>query len=124
MSFPSPVRGEGLTFASSLYALRLTARQRAALLPQVEIAQSHILGPAAARGEWRDVRQKRHRCVDAHRQHVADAPVLEAHRLRLRVEAPSAADVAHHAHVRQEAHLDLLKALAFAGLAAAAGGIE
>src|SRR5262245_17507740 len=64
------------------------------------------------------------RLVDAHREEVADALVLEAHRERLRVEAPPMADIAHHAHVRQEAHLDLLEPLALAGFAAAARGVE
>ena len=41
-----------------------------------------------------------------------------------RIEASPAAHVAEHLHVRQEAHLDALHALALAGLAAAAGRVE
>ncbi len=48
----------------------------------------------------------------------------EAHRQRLRVEARPAACVAGHRDVGQEAHLDLLHALALALLAAAAGHVE
>src|SRR4029453_2249082 len=42
----------------------------------------------------------------------------------LRCDAPPAARIAKHAHVGQEAHLDLLEALAFAPFAAASSGIE
>src|SRR5690606_36467034 len=43
---------------------------------------------------------------------------------RLAIEALSAADVAGYLDVGQEAHRDRLHALAFAGLAASAGGVE
>ena len=58
---------------------------------------------------------------------ASTSPMLfsrQQHRERLGVEAPPAAHVAQHLHVRQEAHLDRLHALALAGLAAAAGGVE
>ena len=69
-------------------------------------------------------REELHRVVDVHRQHVADALLAPQHRERLGVEAPAAAHVAQHLHVGQEAHLDGLHALAFARLAAPAGGVE
>ncbi len=49
---------------------------------------------------------------------------LKRTRERFRIEAPSTAYIAKHPHVGQEAHLDLLHALAFTGLAASARGIE
>ena len=64
------------------------------------------------------------RLVHAHREHFADAPVLEAHRQRLGIEARAAAGVARHLYVGQEAHLDALDALALAALAAPARGVE
>ena len=45
-------------------------------------------------------------------------------RQRFGVEAPAVADVAQHLHVRQEAHLDGLHALALAALAAPARRVE
>src|SRR2546425_7946497 len=71
-----------------------------------------------ARGEKFD------RFVHAHRQHFADRLSLPAHGERLRIEARAAADLAGHLYVRQEAHLDFLDSLAFAGLAAPTLGVE
>ena len=49
--------------------------------------------------------------VDAHRQHFADALAFVRDGERVVVEAPAAAGIADHAHVRQEAHLDATQAL-------------
>src|SRR5438046_7165185 len=68
--------------------------------------------------------EKIDRFVHAHRQHFADRFSLPAHGERFGVEARAAADLAGHFDVRQEAHLDFLDALAFAGLAASALGVE
>ena len=65
-----------------------------------------------------------HRLVDVHRQHLAHGLAAQAHLQRLGVEARAAAALAGHAHVGQEGHLDLLHALALAGLAAPARGVE
>src|SRR3984957_6756731 len=62
--------------------------------------------------------------IDVHRQHLADAFLAPAHGECLGVEALTAAYVAQHLHVREEAHLDGLHTLAFAALAASARGIE
>src|ERR1700733_15599454 len=62
--------------------------------------------------------------LDAHGQNLADILALEENAQRFRVEAPAAADIAKHLHIRQEAHFDSLHALAFARLAAAASGVE
>ena len=65
-------------------------------------------------------REERDRLVDGHHEHVADALAAELDGERLGVEAAAAAALAVDAHVGQEAHLDLLEALPFAALAAAA----
>ena len=65
------------------------------------------------------------RLVHAHRQHLADASCPRKRTASVsRIEARAAAGLAGDLHVGQEAHLDLLHALAFAGLAAAARGVE
>src|SRR5438552_11135395 len=64
-------------------------------------------------------------CVlDAHGQHLADAPALEQNAQGLGIEAPAAADIAQHLYIGEKIHLDALHALALAGFAAAAGGVE
>src|ERR1700733_15502736 len=68
--------------------------------------------------------EERQRIVDAHGETVAYALALEQDGQGFRIEALAAADIAQHLHVGQEAHLDALHSLAFAGLAAAAGGVE
>src|SRR6202041_3820082 len=68
--------------------------------------------------------EERQRIVDAHGENFADAPALEQNGQSFRIEALAAADIAQYLHVGQEAHLDALHSLAFAGLAAAAGGVE
>src|SRR5258708_31923238 len=64
------------------------------------------------------------RVFDAHREYLADIPALEQNTQGFRIEAFAAAFVAKHLHIRQETHFDALHSLAFAGLAAAARGIE
>src|SRR6185436_14388078 len=61
---------------------------------------------------------------DRHHQHVARALDAILDRERLGVEALAAATLAVHAHVGQEAHLDLLEPLPFARLAAPARDVE
>ena len=62
--------------------------------------------------------------VHGHVQHVGDGLAVEADLVGLGVETSAAAGVAEDAHVGQEVHLDGAHALAFAGGAAAAGGVE
>ena len=69
-------------------------------------------------------REEFQRVVDAHRQRFADVPALEQDGQRVRIEASAAANVAQDLNIGQKVHLDALHALALAGLAAAAGGVE
>src|SRR5260221_8032834 len=62
--------------------------------------------------------------VAAHGEHLADVLAAHLHRERLGVEARAVAHLARDLHVREEAHLDGLHALAVAAVAAPAGGIE
>jgi len=103
-----------------LDALRLAAGERRALLAERQVAQAHVLQQSQrVMGRW--VRgEKLGRLVHAHRQHFADRFSLPAHRERLGAEPESAADLAGHLYVRQEAHLDFLDPLALALLAAPA----
>ena len=55
-----------------------------------------------------------HRLVHAHPQHLPDRLPAHLHRQRLGIEPRSPARLAQHLHVRQEAHLDGLDALALA----------
>ena len=107
-----------------LHALRLAARQRRALLAEREVAEPHVAQQLERVVDLRVRREEPDRLVDRHREHVADALAAKLDRERLAVEALAAAALAVHAHVGQEAHLDLLQALPFAALAAAARDVE
>ena len=111
-------------FGDQLDALAFSAGQRRARLAEAQVAEAHVrkqlhrMLHAALRGK------ELHRLVDAQRQGLADALALEQNAQGLGIEAPAAAHVAQHLHVGQEAHLDALHALALAGFAAAARGVE
>ncbi len=107
-----------------LYALRLAAGQGRALLAEREVPEPDVLEQAqgmvdgGVRGE--EFARGRH----VHVQYLGDGLVLVAHGQRLGVEARPTARLARHGHVREEAHLDGLEALAFAGRATSAGDVE
>jgi hypothetical protein len=102
----------------------LSPDERRALLPEREVAEPDVLQERERAVDRRMRGVEVGGLVDAHREHFADTLLAPAHRQRLGVEAGSAAHVAVHLHVGQEAHLDLLHPLALARLAAAAGGVE
>src|SRR6185295_5642556 len=104
--------------------LRLAPRERRALLAERQVAETDVLQQAQAVMDLRMRGEEIDRLVYAHREHFADRFPAPAHRERLGVEALAAARLAVAAHVRQEAHLDLLLTLAFAFLAAPARGVE
>ena len=64
------------------------------------------------------------RLLHVHLQHVVDVLALEADLQRLAVEAPALADRARHPDVGEEVHLQPVRAVALARLAAAAGLVE
>ena len=64
------------------------------------------------------------RFVDVHREHVADALPRSCTSSVSRLKRRPPQTSQQHLHVRQEAHLDRLLALALAGGAAAAAGVE
>ena len=64
------------------------------------------------------------RLVDGHAQHVADRPPAELHAEHLRPIAAALTLLAGHVHILEEVHLQLLEAVALAGLAAAARHVE
>ena len=119
--------GEGANlgqFGDELDALGLAAGQGGALLPQGEVAQAHVLQQLQRVGDGAPRGEELQGFVHSHVQHVGDGLAVEADLVGLGVETSAAAGVAEDAHVGQEVHLDGAHALAFAGGAAAAGGVE
>ena len=107
-----------------LGALRLAAGERRGRLSELDIAEadlSHGLKPSRNFGH---VGEELARLVHRHVEHLVDVLTLVAHLKRLLVIALALTHVAGHIHIRQEVHLDLQKAVARAGLAAAALDVE
>ena len=107
-----------------LDALRLAARQRRTLLPKREVSEPDVLQQRECVVDARVRREEPDGIVHAHRQHVADVAAAILDCQRLAVEPLPAARIAKHLHVRQEAHLDRLYALPFAGIAASTCRVE
>ena len=107
-----------------LDALRLAPAQARALLAEGEVAEADILQQLQRVPDAGVELEVHGSLVDAHGEHVRDALVAEAHLEGLCGEPGAAAGVAGHRDVRQEAHLDGARALAFALLAAAALHVE
>ena len=107
-----------------LHALALTARQRSAGLPQLDVSQAHVLQHLYLVQNLRHVLEELHGHVDGHVQHVGNGLALVAHLQGLAVVTLAVAHLAGHVDVGQEVHLDGLVAVALASLAAAPADVE
>ncbi len=113
-----------------LYPLRLPARETVRRLPQMQIAQPHILqhlqfGTQPLHRRFGSVFGKElQRLVHRHLQHIGDAPVEILHLQHLLLETLAVAVLAGKVQVGHELHLHLDSALALTGLAASALGVE
>src|SRR4029079_1176823 len=74
--------------------------------------------------DLRDLGEELQSLLDGHLEHLGDRLPLEADLERLAVVALAAAGLARHVDVREEVHLDLDRAVALAGLAAATAHVE
>ena len=93
-------------------------------LAQRQVIEAHVGQRLQHPADLRDVVEQLQRLADAHLQHVGDGAALVADGQRFGVVAAAVADVALDPDVGQEVHLDLLLAVALAGLAAAARLVE
>ena len=109
-----------LQLARQLHALRLAARQRRGRLPELDVAEPHVVERLQLALDRRDVLEEVQRLLDRHVQHVGDVAALVGDLQRLAVVAGALAHLARHVDVGQEVHLDLDLAVALARLAAAA----
>ena len=111
-------------FGRQLDALGLAARQRGRGLAEPDVPQSHLVQRRENAVDGRDVGEELARVLHAHGQDVRDVLALVPDLESLPVVAEPAADIACDVDVRQEVHLDLVLAVAGAGLAAAALHVE
>ena len=111
-------------FRHEFDALGFTTRECRAWLAQTQIAKPHLAQQFQRPRDGGMCFEEDRGIGDAHVEHLADAALAVAHFERFAVEARATALLAGHAHIGQEAHLYLLHALPFAGLASAAGRVE
>ena len=104
--------------------LRLAAREGRRRLAEPDVAEADVDEGPHVPGDRRDRREEVHRLLDRHVQDLGDRLALVVHLERLAVVARAVADLAGDVDVRQEVHLDLDRAVAGAGLAAAALDVE
>ena len=119
-----PAGGALLQLGGQLDALRLAAGQRRRRLPEPHVAQADVDQRAQVPADRADRLEELGRLLDRHVQHLGDGLALVVHLEGLPVVPGALADLARHVDVRQEVHLDLDRAVAGAGLAAAALDVE
>ena len=111
-------------FAGELDALGLAAGERGRRLAELHVVQAHVVQRLQLVVDGRDVLEVLQRLLNVHLQHLGDRLALEADLQRLAVEAVAFADRAGDPNVGQKIHFQLVRAVALAGLAAAAADVE
>ena len=104
--------------------LGLAAGEGGAGLAQLHIAKTHILQRLDLPADLGQVLKEHAGLVNGHVQHVGNALALVFHLKGLPVVALAVANIAGNKDIGQKVHLDLDQAVAAAGLAAAALGVE
>ena len=113
-----------LQLGGQLDALGFAAREGGRRLAEPDVAQSHLHERVQIAGDGRVRLEEAGRLLDGHVQHVGHGFAVVFDLQRLAVVAPAVAFLAFHVDVGQEVHLDLQRAVAMAGLAAAALDVE
>ena len=111
------VRGE-------LDALRLAAGERRRRLAQAHVAEADLIEHVQLVDDLRDAREVDERLLHRHVQHVVDVAALVLDVEDRGLVTRSVALFAGQLDVGEELHLDRDGAVAFAGVAAAAGHVE
>ena len=104
--------------------LRLAARQRRRRLAEPHVAEPDVDERLHVPGDRRLVGEELERLLARHVEHLGDVLALARDVERVAVVARALAHLARHVDVGQEVHLDLDRAVARAGLAAAALDVE
>ena len=110
--------------AGELDALGLAAGEGGRRLAELHVIQPHVVQRLQLLGDRRDVLEVRQGLLNVHFEHFGDRLALVADLEGLAVEAMALADRAGDPDVGEEVHFELVGAVAFAGLAAAAGDVE
>ena len=114
----------GAQLRGDLEALGLAARERGGGLAEAEVAEAHVLEHLEPARQPRRGGEERDGLVDRHLEHLADVAPLVGDLPDVRAVAAPLALAARHVDVLEEVHLELLEAVALAGLAAPAGDVE
>ncbi len=110
--------------AGELDPLRFAAREGRGGLAEFQIVEPHVVQRLQLVSHLGDILKMLQGLLHVHLEHVGDVLALEANLQRLAIEAVAFAHRAGHPDVGQEVHLQLVRAVAFAGLAAPARDVE
>src|SRR5262249_11790534 len=116
--------GAAAELLGELDALGFAAAEGGGALAELDVAEADGVEGLQFSAEHGDVLEEGEGLGDAHLQDVGDVLALVADFQGLAVVSAALADFAGDVDVRQEVHLDLDDAVAFAGLAAAAFDVE
>ena len=111
-------------FAGQLDPLGLAARERGRGLAELEIVEPHVVQRLQLVADLGNVFEVVERLLHVHFQHVGDRLAFEADLQRLAIEAMPLANRASDPDVGQKIHLQPVRAVSLARLAAAAGDVE
>ena len=111
-------------FAGELHPLGLAAGERGRRLAELHVVEPHVVQRLELVVDGRDVLEVLQRLLNVHLQHLGDRLALVADLQRLAVEAVPLAHRAGDPNVGQKVHFQLVRAVALAGLAAAAADVE
>ena len=111
-------------FGGEFHPLRLSPRKSRGGLPELDIAQSHVVEGLDAGADARHVFEKVQRLLHRHIQHFGDILPLIPHFQSLAVVSCALAHLAGDVDVGEEVHLDLDYAVAVTVLAPAARDVE
>ena len=111
-------------FARKLHALGLAARERRRRLAEVEVVEAHVVQRLQLARDVGGIGEEFEGVADLHVQKFGDVLPLPADLERVFREPGPVTHVAGHPHVGEKIHVEPRRAVAFAGLAAAARHVE
>ncbi len=111
-------------FAGEFDALSLPAGKRGRGLAELEIIQAHIVQGLQQAMNFGHVLEMNQGFLHVHVEDFRDVLAFVANFQRLAVETPAFADFARHPDIGQKIHLQLFRAVTFAGFAPPAGDVE
>ena len=111
-------------FSRQFHALSFPAGQCRRRLTQMHVIQTHVAQGLEHAVDFRKALEQLQRFADIQVQDVRNAVIAEFDLESFVIETPSFADIAGNPDVRQKIHVQLCRAVSFAGFAPTIGDVE